>query len=78
MKAGDTGVIVSGINPATGDCFWQAKIVKIDDAKNLIYVLLENNYQGWVKKSDFTPRYIKNAPDSAFKNYLDDKGSGIV
>jgi hypothetical protein len=78
MKVGDTGFIVSGENPATGDCFWQAMIVKIDDAKKLIYVRLENNYQGWVKKSDFTPRYIKGAPSPAFKNFIDDKWAGIL
>jgi hypothetical protein len=77
MKVGDTGIIVSGINPETGDCFWNAVILEVVDATR-IYVELENGMKGLFEAESFTPRYMKDAPSPAVKNYLDDNWAGIV
>ena len=60
MTIGDTGIVTLGDkNPATNDCFWQAQLLKIDNAKKEVYVCLEDSRQGWVRKCDFTPMYMR-------------------
>jgi len=63
MKVNDTGFIISAEkNPITGDCFWNAQVLKIDGEK--IFVRLEDGLEGWMNKSEFMPLYMRNSHES--------------
>lgn len=72
MKVGDKGFITGGINPATGDCFWKAEILEVVGTTR-IYIRLQDGTEGWTQPENFTPMYMKDAPESTFKNYLNDE-----
>jgi hypothetical protein len=66
MKVGYTGIVNGGTNPATGDCCWQALILKIG-IENSIYIQLEDGTEKWICVDSFTPKYIRMNHERAHK-----------
>ena len=57
---GFTGIVCRGKNPATGDPFWQCRIIDaVDDDK--FRVELEDGQIGIIERSEFTPAYFKRS-----------------
>ena len=51
---GYTGFICGPKNPATGDCFWNSRV--LEEKEDKFFIELEDGQKGWIAKHQFTPR----------------------
>lgn len=65
---GYTGFFCGPRNPATGDCFWNCRILEVNGDNFMVET--EDGNKGWIPKKEFTPKAMRVGGLAGLKNAL--------